>query len=96
MSHTGCSDKSWFNKGLCKDHDTNLFFAETGENLKTRKAKTICSGCPVRLECLVYALENKEPFGVWGGTTYRQRGRMMRHIGSPISIEKVKSFINAQ
>ncbi|WP_407672362.1 WhiB family transcriptional regulator [Parafrankia discariae] len=34
---------------------------------RPREAKRICSGCEVRAECLEYALENDERFGIWGG-----------------------------
>ena len=39
----------------------------------TAKAKAVCDGCPVRSECLDYAIANREPFGVWGGMTTRER-----------------------
>jgi WhiB family redox-sensing transcriptional regulator len=42
-----------------------LFFATHGQALEL--AKELCSGCPVREECLAQALERGEPHGVWGG-----------------------------
>lgn len=47
-----------------------------------RQAKAICNGdteskpCPVKQECLVYALVNGEKFGVWGGKSERERNRL--------------------
>ena len=39
------------------------------------KAKAVCSGCPVKLECLEEANEISEPFGVWGGLNEVERKR---------------------
>lgn len=41
-------------------------------------AKKVCFNCPVRLECLQYALDHDERFGVWGGATERERRRLKR------------------
>lgn len=40
------------------------------------EAKAICAGCPVRKECLDYALENEMEYGIWGGTSPTERRRM--------------------
>jgi len=47
---------------------------EAQENI----AKSLCSGCPIRLQCLEYALEAKEEYGVWGGLTVGQRNKIKR------------------
>ncbi len=39
----------------------------------TKMAVKLCKECPIQLECLAYAKEAKEEWGVWGGTTPRQR-----------------------
>jgi hypothetical protein len=39
----------------------------------------ICTACPVRVECLAYALEH-DMWGTWGGTTRQQREAMARPI----------------
>jgi WhiB family redox-sensing transcriptional regulator len=55
---------------------TDLFFTAKGED--TTEAKRVCSTCPVRTECFNHALDNVERFGIWGGTTDRQRITLRR------------------
>jgi WhiB family redox-sensing transcriptional regulator len=40
---------------------------------KIEQAKTICSVCPVRAECLTWAIKNRQYFGIWGGMTEEER-----------------------
>ena len=47
----------------------------------TREAKKVCRGCEVRAECLEYALEHDERFGIWGGLSERERRRLKREAG---------------
>lgn len=49
----------------CRSNDPELFFAESPADVEL--AKSLCRGCPVRMECLASALERREPWGVWGG-----------------------------
>lgn len=58
-------------QALCAQTDPELFFPEQGES--SAKARRICWSCPVRRECLAYAIENNEPYGVWGGYASRAR-----------------------
>ena len=39
----------------------------------SKYAKAICDLCEVREECLKYALEHDERFGIWGGKTEQER-----------------------
>ena len=68
------ADESWRLDGLCAETDPEAFFPEKGGS--TRDAKRVCAGCPVRLECLEYALGNDERFGIWGGLSERERRRV--------------------
>ena len=43
-------------------------------------ARQLCAECPVQAVCLEYALDAREPFGVWGGTTPGERRRMLRRV----------------
>ena len=42
------------------------------------EAKRVCRSCDVRAECLEYALEHDERFGIWGGMSERERRRLKR------------------
>ncbi len=66
----------WQERALCAQTDPEAFFPEKGGS--TREAKRICSGCEVRAECLEYALENDERFGIWGGMSERERRKQRR------------------
>ncbi len=65
----------WAARGLCVGKDPDELFV-TGA--AQRDAARLCSGCPVRLECLADALDNEIEFGVWGGLTERQRRALLR------------------
>ena len=60
--------------GLCTQTDPELFFPVKGGS--TREAKKVCANCTVRAECLSYALENDERFGIWGGLSERERRKL--------------------
>lgn len=66
-------------EGLCKDEDPELFFPEgKGHVEATREAKGICSRCPIVEECLAVAMKNGEKYGIWGGTTAKEREYLRR------------------
>lgn len=67
---------AWRHDGACNGVVDDRFFPERGQS--TRPAKDICAGCKVRETCLEYALENGEKFGIWGGTSERERRRIRR------------------
>ncbi|ASU77648.1 WhiB family transcriptional regulator [Actinopolyspora erythraea] len=69
-------DQDWQERALCAQTDPEAFFPEKGGS--TREAKRICAGCEVRSECLEYALEHDERFGIWGGLSERERRRLKR------------------
>ena len=67
---------AWQERALCAQTDPEAFFPEKGGS--TREAKNDCAACEVRQECLEYALENDERFGIWGGLSERERRRLRR------------------
>ena len=66
----------WQERANCLGVDPDLFFPERGAS--TREAKSVCRGCEVRGECLEYALDHGEKFGIWGGLSERERRRVRR------------------
>jgi WhiB family transcriptional regulator, redox-sensing transcriptional regulator len=66
----------WQAKARCTDVDPEIFFPERGGSSKA--ARAVCSDCEVKPQCLEYALNNKEQFGIWGGTSERERRRLRR------------------
>ncbi|AKK10515.1 WhiB family transcriptional regulator [Corynebacterium uterequi] len=72
-------EQDWQDQALCAQTDPEAFFPEKGGS--TREAKRICQACAVRDECLEFALEHDQRFGVWGGLTDRERRRLRRDIG---------------
>lgn len=60
--------------GLCRQVDSEAFFPEKGGS--TRDAKKVCRECPVKDECLRYAIDHDERFGIWGGKSERERRRI--------------------
>jgi WhiB family transcriptional regulator, redox-sensing transcriptional regulator len=58
----------------CRRFDPDLWFAESPAELEL--AKSLCTDCPVRVECLAGAVERQEPWGVWGGEIF-ERGAVV-------------------
>lgn len=69
-------DQDWRDRAACRGEDTDLFFPDRGQD--TKAAKEICGRCPVRLDCLRYALAEGIKHGVWGGASERARRRMRK------------------
>ncbi|WP_393063813.1 WhiB family transcriptional regulator [Streptomyces sp. LN549] len=73
--------ENWRMHAACREEDPDLFFpiGSTGPALvQTEDAKAVCRGCPVREECLRWALENGQDAGVWGGLGETERRALKR------------------
>lgn len=69
--------KFW-SRARCAETDPEAFYPEKGESAKA--AKAVCDrdgGCPVKKECLEWALDNNEHFGVWGGKSEHERRKIL-------------------
>ena len=66
----------WQTHARCTEVDPEIFFPERGGSSKA--ARAVCGECKVRAQCLEYALNNKEQFGIWGGTSERERRRLRK------------------
>ena len=71
----GFEPEPWMADAACQYVDPELHYPEKGGS--TAPAKRICASCPVRVECLAYALDRRETWGVWGGLSERERHRLL-------------------
>ena len=69
-------DYSWMLQALCRGANPSEFFPSDGVGVEF--AQRICGHCPVRTECLEYALKFRIEHGVWGGASERERRRILR------------------
>ncbi|MGW2594825.1 WhiB family transcriptional regulator [Streptomyces sp. NPDC001515] len=66
----------WRVDALCRQTDPDLFMPEVGGSAKD--AKATCMACEVRRECLDYAIQAGERWGVWGGLGQQELRRLTR------------------
>lgn len=76
LAFDDAEELAWQERALCAQTDPEAFFPEKGGS--TREAKKICLTCEVRDECLQYALEHDERFGIWGGLSERERRKLKK------------------
>jgi len=90
---------TWLSQAKCRGLPGNLFYAEyQHNNSQVQEAKSVCLGthpdhpgrCPVLEACLDYAIANGERYGVWGGTSERERRRIKRQRHREAAIQAGK------
>lgn len=78
---------AWRADARCFDTDTEIFYPPRDKLLYNKvaaQAKAICNGpkgtdpCPVRANCLWYAIITDEQHGIWGGLSHRERNALIR------------------
>ena len=75
------SRTEWWSRAACSASDPDLFFPISSSGparSQVTRAKAICARCPVRQECLGYALDAGPVQGIWGGTTDIERQMVLR------------------
>lgn len=68
------ADQDWTTRGLCGADPDALFVRGAAQ----REVARLCRNCPVQLDCLADALDNRVEWGVWGGMTERERRALLR------------------
>lgn len=68
----------WQGDAACRGMASAVFFSPLGERgprrrRREQRAREVCRGCPVLDDCAAFAVSTRQPFGVWGGLTERQR-----------------------
>ncbi len=70
------TDYDWMQAATCRGRSPSEFFPSDGVGVE--RARRMCAECPVRPECLEYALTHRIDHGVWGGCSERERRRILR------------------
>jgi WhiB family redox-sensing transcriptional regulator len=83
----------WYADAACRDIDTTVFFPAS--DAKAEEAKAICAACPVREACLDFAIETRQPEGVWGGLTPIERHRLIRRRQKALRKERARAAEDA-
>jgi WhiB family transcriptional regulator, redox-sensing transcriptional regulator len=78
LDMTDTEELTWQERALCAQTDPEAFFPEKGGS--TREAKKVCLTCEVKAECLEYALQHDERFGIWGGLSERERRKLKKRV----------------
>lgn len=71
----------WRDGAACREADPGLFFpvGVTGlAGVQIADAKAVCQRCGVREECLEFALQTNQEYGVWGGLSEEERRGIRR------------------
>jgi WhiB family redox-sensing transcriptional regulator len=71
----------WAEQALCSQADPDAWFPTKGQHAIAKIATRICRQCPVRVQCLDYALSGADTWGgiatgIWGGATPHERDRL--------------------
>lgn len=72
----------WQNRAACKGLPTEWWFPERGASRECKKAKQICAGCPVILQCREYALKHHDQHGLWGAMSLHDRRKWEKRKAS--------------
>jgi WhiB family redox-sensing transcriptional regulator len=73
---TALASDEWWDLAACRNAEPELFFpisATQASQATVERAKRVCGSCPVRSQCLRYALRHRQEQGIWGGLTEDER-----------------------
>ncbi len=93
---------SWQDSALCAqwEVDPEIFFAQEGNRRQEPQAKAICGACAVKANCLLFAMQNNEQYGIWGGLTQTERQQYTSHMSDGqrqrLTLQEMRYFLDAE
>ncbi|HUD07124.1 MAG TPA: WhiB family transcriptional regulator [Candidatus Saccharimonadales bacterium] len=72
------AEGGWRSDAACRDIDPEVFFQK--DDIAIESAKRICGQCAVQMECLDFAIANREEHGIWGGTSEKERRQIWKRL----------------
>lgn len=75
-------DRSWMVRARCRIEKmpTAEFYVSRQRTLDVLPLRLFCRACPVRWECLDFAISNGDRYGVWGGYVDKERRKIRRRM----------------
>jgi WhiB family redox-sensing transcriptional regulator len=70
----------WRAAAACLNTPVDVFYPASTDGAAAAPAKRVCWDCPVRHECLAYALDRPEHHGIFGGLTINERRRVAQAL----------------
>lgn len=80
------AEHDWRSEAVCATAEPELFFPDESGHRARRQAeaaKRLCGMCAVRARCLKESLDNREPYGVWGGLDEDERRELLARRAQP-------------
>ncbi|HET6925155.1 MAG TPA: WhiB family transcriptional regulator [Candidatus Saccharimonadales bacterium] len=79
--------RRWAWAAACRKVDPDMFYGSHSIYAKRpteieRQAKKVCADCPVQAQCLTWALNARERWGVWGGMTVAEREALTKRASA--------------
>lgn len=71
-------DSAWRQDAACQSLPDTMFFLAGDDFAGMKRAKSVCEQCPVKDECLEFAIVTNQSLGIWGGTTPNERRQIRR------------------
>ena len=74
----------WRRQAVCVGKPSELFFPPSADSpppvaaWSPEPAQAVCAACPVRRDCLEWAVATRQPDGVWGGVEPGELRRLWR------------------
>lgn len=85
-------ERPWVRQAACLGLDANIFHPLRGA--PTEPARRVCATCPVRAECLQWAIEQHEQHGIWGGTTEKERRAIRARLRRQGAADRLRSPVH--
>lgn len=96
----GIGDTHWHVRGACHGMDVEdaeaVFFPGPRDHEDIAEAKELCGWCPVRRDCLDFALENALKEGIWGGLTKAERAPLHKNLHKRRDYRRVVAFFQGR
>lgn len=92
-------NENWYMESACLGKGSEMFFADTGNKRECLKkeaaAKNLCRQCPVAAECLLFAMQNGEIYGIWGSFSPKERSTI-KTLFKDINLNICRHLVNQE